>query len=115
MPSPPLPDVPCVRVRLIYEEDVANSIGNRFYLSYSGSAPTPGNCVTLATDISGAWGTHLAPLFWVDTDLTEVDVLDIATDSGSSGQYIATVNGTRTGNGLPQSGSANIEYNIARR
>lgn len=89
--------------------------GNRFYLSYSGSAPSPANCVTLAGEIASAWATDLAPVINEDTALVEVDVLDIATTSGSSGQWTGTHDGSRSGTALPFQCATNIEYNIARR
>jgi len=115
MTEPPLPASPCVRVRLIYTNADGTLAGSRFYLSYSGSAPTAGNCTTLAGDVETAWVAHLASLIHDDTALSEVDVLDIATDSGSSGQWDGDENGTMTGVALPASVATNVEYNIARR
>lgn len=90
--------------------------GNRFYLMYAGSAPTGANCTTLATDISSAWGTHLAQTANPSLALEEVDVLDIATDSGFSGQWTGTIDGTEaSGTNLPAQVAQTIEFNIARR
>lgn len=111
----PLPDTPCVRVRLIYNEGVGGEGGNRFYLSYSGSAPSGANCTTLAADIAAQWATDIAPTCGVDWVLNEVDVLDIATDSGLSGQWNGSHAGTLTGTKLPANCASNIEFGIARR
>ena len=111
----PLPASPCVRCRLIYETPSAGEAGSRFYLSYSGSAPSGANCTTLAGDIATAWGTHLAPLTPALWTLTEVDVLDIATDTGLSGQSTPGTDGGRTGPGTPQQVATNVEFGIARR
>jgi hypothetical protein len=111
----PLPDTPCVRVRMIFNEGTTGEGGNRLYLSYSGSAPSGANCTTLAGDIAGAWGTHLAPLVNDANTLDEVDVLDIATDSGLSGQWTGSTVGTRTGSPVAASIVSNIEFGIARR
>lgn len=115
MTSVPLPEHPCVRVRLVGEDPNANTWGSRFYLGYSGSAPTGANCTTLATDIQSAWVTHLESLLSSNALLTEVDVLDIATDSGFSGQASGNLAGTRSGASLPAQVAMNIEYGIARR
>lgn len=115
MATPPLPDVPCVRVRLIYNQANPAEGGNRFYLSYTGSAPTGANCTTLATDVGAAWTSHLASLVATAYELTEVDVLDIATDSGLSGQANPASGGTISAPELPGSCATNIEFNIARR
>ena len=101
MTTPPLPDVPCLRVRLSGTDTAGNTWGTRFYLSYAGSAPTGANCVTLAGDIEAAFASDLASLMGAAYTLTEVDVLDIATDSGLSGQWTGTETGTRSGSNFP--------------
>lgn len=111
----PLPDVPCVRVRLIYSDTGSLEAGNRFYLAYSGSAPTGANCATLASDIATEWATALAPAVNGGASLIEVDVLDIATDSGLSGQWTGSHPGTRAGTDLPLQVATNVEFGIARR
>lgn len=115
MTAPPLPASPCVRVRLDYTQSDAFLAGSRFYLAYTGGAPTSGNCATLATDIETAWVTNLAPLIEQSFILTEVDVLDIATNAGASGQWTGEEGGGLTGTALPAQVSMNVEYNIARR
>jgi hypothetical protein len=111
----PLPASPCLRVRLVYDLGSGLDAGQRLYFSYSGSAPTGANCTTLASDIQGAWSSHLAALISADLSLTEIDVLDIATDSGLSGQWSGSVAGSRSGTPLPNQVCTNIEFNIARR
>jgi hypothetical protein len=111
----PLPDTPCLRVRLVYSDGGALEAGNRFYLSYSGSAPTGANCVTIAGDIEGYWTSYIAPLVNTGVTLTEIDVLDIATNSGLSGQWTGSSAGVRAGTGLPLQVATNVELDIARR
>ncbi len=111
----PLPASPCVRIRLDYTNSDGFTGGSRFYLSYSSSAPTAANCNTLATDVAVAWSDQLASLVSDDWILSEVDVLDIATDAGASGHYTGDNAGT---NGTPAISAAtaiNVEYDIARR
>lgn len=115
MPAVPLPDTPCVRVRLIYNQETSKSAGNRFYLSYTGGPPTGADCATIASGIATAWNTNLASLVWDGNSLQEVDVLDIASDSGLSGQWTGSDSGSRSGAFLPDSVAFNIEFGIARR
>lgn len=115
MTAPPLPASPCVRVKLDYNLGEGGTSGNRLYFSYSGSAPTGANCTTLAGDVASAWNTNLAPLISEQFALKEVDVLDIATDSGLSGQWTGSDGGTRSGTSLPWQVATNIEFNISRR
>lgn len=113
-PVPP-PASPCVRVRLDYLQSDNFRGGNRFFLSYSGSAPTVANCNSLAADVATAWNTSLAEMFCTNWSLQEVDVLDIANDSGNSGNSVTAHEGTRSGDAMPAQCAFNIEYQIARR
>lgn len=115
MTAPPLPASPCVRCRLIWNVNGVTLGGSRLYFSYSGSAPTGANCTTLAGDIASAWNSHIVPLYDDQTALQEVDVLDIATDSGLSGQWTGSYPGAKTTNHLPQYVATNVEFGIARR
>lgn len=89
--------------------------GNRFFLSYAGAAPTGGNCITLGDDIAASWLTRLAPYTHEDWALTEVDVLDIASYDGLSGQWTGSNAGTYSGNAVPSNCAMNVEFDIARR
>lgn len=105
-----------MRLRLDYSESDNSKGGSRFYLSYAGAAPTAGNCITLAGDVAAAWSTHLAALVNPDWTLTEVDVLDIASISGASGQWTGSNPGTASGGtNLPAQTATNVEFGIARR
>jgi hypothetical protein len=115
MATPPLPDVSTVRVRLDYTYLSVSMAGSRFYLSYSGSAPSGGDCATLAGDIAAAWTTHYAPLVFEDFVLSEVEVLDITSGMGADGFWTGTDPGSRAGTPLPAQIAMNIEFNIAQR
>lgn len=111
----PLPDIPCVRVKLDYSNASVLRAGSRFYLSYSGSAPSGANCATLASDVASEWAGVIAPLVQENFALIEVDVLDIATDSGLSGQWTGSNGGSRSGTACPAQCATNVEFGIARR
>jgi hypothetical protein len=115
MATVPLPDTPCVRVRPSWNHGGVGEGGVRFYLSYSGSAPSGANCNTLAGDIEAQWHTHLSPLWTSQTVLNEVDVLDIATNSGLSGFWTGTESGSRAGTTIPVQCADNVEFDISRR
>jgi len=113
MPTPPV--VQAVRCKLDYTQTDSELGGSRFYLSYTGSAPTPANCTTLAGDIGSAWASHIAPLICTDYSLTEVDVLDLASATGASGQDTTLHNPSGGTPVLPANVAQNVEFNIARR
>lgn len=111
----PLPASPCVKVRLDYLNSDNSLAGSRFYLSYSGAAPSAANLDTLATDIAGFWNTYFAALVSTNWSLREIDILDIATDDGASGSWTGTHNGGDSSGPLPSQIATNVEYDIARR
>lgn len=111
----PLPASPCLRVRLLYTQTDGYDAGSRFYLSYSGGAPTTANCDTLAGDVAAAWNTNIAAMIDSSFALTEVDVLDIATDSGNSGTWTGSHSGGEGGTSLPAQSAINVEFDIGRR
>ena len=113
MPTPPV--VQAVRCRLDYKQTDGMLAGSRFYLSYTGSAPTPANCITLAGDISSAWNSNLAGLVSLDFSLVEVDVLDLSSHSGASGQDNTIHAGTAGTPIMPANSATNVEFDIARR
>ena len=115
MTAPPLPASPCVRVRLIWSGVEVDSIGSRFFLSYSGSTPSVATLNTLASDIAGLWNTNLAAGTASIYSLTEIDILDIASDTGASGSWTGTHPGGGTGEANVSQTAVNCEYNIARR
>lgn len=115
MTAPPLPASPCMRVRLLYTQTDTYLAGSRFYLSYAGTAPTGGNCTSIATAIAAAWASDLAESVNELYALTEVDVLDIASDSGLSGQWDGSNSGSGSGNPVPAQCATNVEFGISRR
>ena len=115
MTTPPLPASPCVRVHLGYGEGTPLRAGSRFYLSYSGSAPSGADCTTLASDVADAWAAHIAPFVSNEQALLLVDVIDIATDHGLSGQWTGEHDGALTGTAVPDQCVTNVEFGIGRR
>lgn len=113
-PVPP-PESPCVRVSLVYTNGDGSLASNRFFLSYSGAAPSAANCNTLATDIGTQWETNMSSLVSTEWTLTEVDVIDIATDLGLSGTADVSHVGTAGGTSQPSQVAVTVEFDIARR
>lgn len=111
----PLPASSCVQVSLDYGQEDGFLAGNRFFLSYSGSAPTAANCATLAAGIGSSWNTNLAPNVHQTWGLHQVDVLDIASDLGASGQDSTVYPGTSSGTTPAAQVAVNVEFKIARR
>lgn len=115
MTVPPLPASPCLRVSLDWTNTDTFRGGNRFYISYAGAAPTAGNCATIASDIASAVSTNLLSGINNSWALTEIDVLDIASYAGASGQWTGSESGGGSGTAPPANCAMNVEYDIARR
>jgi hypothetical protein len=113
--APPLPETPCVRVRLDYLQSDAFDAGSRFFLSYAGASPTGANCIALATAIATAWSDNVASSVSSAVSLKEVDVLDIASNAGLSGQWTGTDPGTGGATQIASQVAGNVEFGIARR
>ena len=111
----PPPESPCVRVALVFDNTDGTELSSRFFLSYSGAAPSAANCSTLATDIATAWNANMAGQTSDEFTLTEVDVIDIATDTGLSGTAAVSHPGTLSGTTPAAQVAVNCEFDIARR
>jgi len=104
-----------MRIRLDYTQEDGYLAGSRFYIAFTGTLPTSANCATLAGDVAAAWNTNLASLVDAAVSLTEVDVLDISTDSGNFGTWSGAHPGTDSGTSLPSQVATNVEFDIGRR
>jgi hypothetical protein len=113
--TPPLPDVPAIRVRLDYTDSDSFQGGSRLFFQYSGGPPSTSDLDAVITEVLAAYSTNFAPLIHSDWTLSEIDVLDIASNSGNSKTRIVSEGGGYTGATLPSSAAVNIEYDIARR
>lgn len=114
MTTPPLPPVPVLQCRLDYASSV-EKMGSRFYLQYAGTPPTGAQCVTVANGIEAAWLARMQHDFASDIALKEVDVIDISSYSGASGQWTGSTAGGATPPSAPWQCSINCEFLIARR
>jgi hypothetical protein len=112
---PPLPEVPCVRCSLDYINTDGYLAGSRFFLSYTGTSPSPGDCQSLAGLIASSWANAIAGGVSDSWTLQEVDVIDIASYTGSSGQAVVSNAGTQPGAAMPAQCAVNTEFGIARR
>lgn len=115
MTTPPLPESPCLRVRTVYNTVAASDAGNRFFFTYTGSAPSAANCAAFASAIEALWLTNIKPLIASVYALVEVDVLDIASDSGAFGTWTGDQIGGRSGTPPPIQCAMNVEFDLARR
>lgn len=114
---PALPPVSkALKVVLRYTVDaVAQEIINRFFLSYSGTAPTDADLATFAASIGSEFGSHLVGLMSPAYELTQVKVEDLTSATAAVGEADPTQTGTRTGSAIGIQVAAVLSEEIARR
>ena len=106
-------DRPIVKITLRHAVNADTAIGSRVFWSYTGGTPSIANCVTLATAISGAWGSHLAALMSTAGVLGSVTVQDVTNGPGNEGTFAGTVAGTRSGLNVSNGAASVINLKIA--
>ena len=97
MPALPATPSGVISFRLHFEPNVDNHVYSKFQMGYTGGPPLTSDLVALATDVSTAFGAHLASLLYSGDALFDVEAVDLANPSTPFGLYTATVAGTRSG------------------
>jgi len=111
-----LPDVnKVIRVACSGHISTNNPWVSRFYLSYSGSAPTPGDLTDFCDTVIAAWSAGVNDLCDGATHLSQVDVIDLTTVSSATAEVVSDVAGDRAGGNVPADLCAVVSYTIARR
>lgn len=88
---------------------------SRFFISYTGTAPTNADLNTFAGTVRAAYNTNLKSLAVASVVLTSVECVDLTTLTSAQGSDSTSVAGTRAGSGNVGSASVVISYAIARR
>lgn len=113
MPARPL--VPAV-VQVLWKGYASDSVPwlNKFFVRYTGAAPTAADLDTYALNVMGDLVTNLTPLQSSAVALTEVEATDLASSTGAVGVFSATTAGTRTGTYNPNSAAVLASWHVAR-
>jgi len=112
----PLPDVAkVIRVTLVFTIGSDTHAITRFFVNYSGTAPSNSDLNTFCGAVRSAFNTNLKSLCHALVVLTTVEAVDLTSTSGATGSDSTSVTGTRAG--LPCTGDAAVvvSYPIARR
>jgi hypothetical protein len=113
---PALPSVPStLRVAVTEQINAVVPSVSRFFIQYTGTAPTVTQLNTLSGSVMSAWVTDLAPLTDTSTQTSRVDIVDLTSPTAAVGDTIAVHLGTRTGSQLDAATAAVISYTVARR
>jgi hypothetical protein len=113
---PALPAVPKV-VRVVCVQTMQEDLNviNRFFMSYSGTAPANTDLTTWCGAIATAWGTDISPLQINNISLTGVSAEDLSSSTGAVGAAAVAVPGTRAGTPLTAAVCAVIQKKTLRR
>lgn len=113
---PALPNVPkVVRLDFFLTKGADTRVRDRMYVQYSGAGPSVADMATFVLNVSGAWGTNIAPLEDTATSLTSVQGTDLTSATGAQAINSIARPGTRAGTGLPAAVSPVIRFKVARR
>lgn len=113
---PPLPSVSqVVRVDLKYTWSNDVDVLNRFFVIYTGPAPTVAQLNTFSGAVRSAWNTNLKAFAQTAITLTQVEATDLSSASSARGLDATAVAGTRNGAILPGQTAVVIRLAIARR
>lgn len=116
MPAlPPVPQVLKVIVQGNTSEATPLTWANVLHFAYSGAAPSPATCVTIATDVQNAWQGHVAPLCPIPTVHNLCEVIDLTSTTAGSGVATASHAGTRGDDEIPANAACLVVYPINRR
>lgn len=112
---PPMPDVPgALKITFTWSDGVADW-GSRIFCGGIVPGVSSADLHAAATDLSGTWGTHLAPITSEDFTLVKLAITDLTSPSAGYGYWTGSVPGTHTGDSLPSNVSNDIEFNTGLR
>lgn len=113
---PALPPVAnCLKYDVHFSAGLDTRAMSRLHFTYTGSAPSGADCVSLAGSARAAWNTNIKSLCSVNNELIFVTVTDIASNTGAAGTDTTAVPGTRAGSNLQGATAALFNHTISRR
>lgn len=113
---PALPAVPSVvKVTTPYALEGDPTALCRFFVHYSGTAPTAAELATFADAVSTAWNGNLAAFHNLNVTEGPVNCEDLTSATGAVGFGAATHPGTRVGAPIAAGSATMVQFGIARR
>lgn len=113
---PPLPPAAgVIRVSLQHTYEADTNVFSRFFVSYTGTAPTAAQMNTFAAAVTTAYSSNLASLLNDNLFMTGVVCEDLSSSTGAVGSSSTSVTGTRAGSVITNATCALLNFKIARR
>lgn len=114
MPAlPPVAGVIKVASLFTYSGNV--SCMNRYFIHYSGTAPTTAQLNTFCTSLDTGWSTNYPAVTSGDVIGTGHQAEDLSSSTGAIGAAGMSSTGTRSGDGLPKATCFGVNFQMARR
>lgn len=113
---PALPDVPAtLRVACSGLINASSPFLTRFYVEYTGTAPTTAQLTTFNGVVSGLITSGLINEFTADRVFHQIESIDLTSPTSAVSTTAVTITGTRTGTALPAAVCFVGSYEVARR
>lgn len=114
-PLPPVPQV--IRIKLQGQTAAATPIpwANVLHAQYTGTAPSIPTLVAMGQALFTAWSADVAGLQISKNSLTEVDLVDLTSNTSSAATVTGSVPGTRGDDEIASSTACLVVYPIQRR
>jgi len=110
-----IPAAQVLRVRQLFLLDSGASCGASFYLSYTGSAPSPADLTAVAGTMTAAADSNLFPLLHEARQLAGTIVTDLTSETASEGSVTDDTAGFLTADPVPVDAAVVISYKTGRR
>lgn len=113
---PPLPAIPGMAKIIVKQTLAGVSVYNVLHAISQGSvAWTATEATNMATAVRSAWVTNVIPLQASSLTLTDVQVVDLTSNTGNEGTASGTTNGTAVGTALSSNVAITWSWKISRR
>lgn len=113
---PALPSVPgVIRVALKWTLETGHTAGSRFFFSYTGGPPSAADCEAVAAGVATAWSDSLNGNQSSEWTLSEVNVVDLSSDTANEGSAFPAAAGGNEGGIISVELATLMNCEIARR
>src|ERR1700757_2261728 len=111
-----LPNVPgVIKVTMKWSSSADADVLCRFFMSYTGTAPTSTQLNTFSASVGTAYSTNMASLANTDVTLDNCYAIDLTSATAGTGQATTVVAGTLGGGALSAGTAALVNLSVARR
>lgn len=113
---PALPDAPGVlKVALSGTINATNPWLSRFFVHYTGTAPSTSQLATFNAAVASAYSSDIVSLATGAVELTQIETIDLTSPTSAVAVTAETISGSRSGTSIPAAAAMVTSYEISRR